>query len=414
MNHPSATRSSLGRRTAAFLIDAVIALVATSILLGFFIDPESTEPVIEPELAGLITIIFISICFNYFAIAEWRWGQTIGKNMLGIRVLDANGGKLSWNASSIRNLLRLVDVFAIGPILIGRDGRRLGDRAAKTIVVPEAIEAKNFGFTAATAAPGGVGGLETSASPPTSGSPEPEGSSDREDGVPATWNVATVGLGIVTALGLILVGTIVVGAFDPTLETQAGTAAAQAVFALALIGTAVFFAGRGGEGERPEDRGSRSAVARLGIAGIDGRVIRLAVLGWGAYLLLAAAIAPLLQPEQDGIARELDDVSGTLAIIIAGILIVIAAPLSEEIFFRGFIFGGLRNSVPFWAAAIVSSAIWGSLHLTGGNIGVVVQLTVFGLVLAWLYERSGSLWTPLIAHTINNAIAYTLLVTEVI
>ena len=37
--------------------------------------------------------------------------------------------------------------------------------------------------------------------------------------------------------------------------------------------------------------------------------------------------------------------------------------------------------------------------------GVVPQLAVFGVLLAWLYERTGSLWPPVMLHTLNNAIA---------
>ena len=45
---------------------------------------------------------------------------------------------------------------------------------------------------------------------------------------------------------------------------------------------------------------------------------------------------------------------------------------------------------------------------------MAIQLSVFGVILAWLYERSGTLWAPIIAHTINNTIAFVLLVTDVI
>jgi membrane protease YdiL (CAAX protease family) len=40
---------------------------------------------------------------------------------------------------------------------------------------------------------------------------------------------------------------------------------------------------------------------------------------------------------------------------------------------------------------------------------VVVQLTVFGLALAWLYERTGSLWPPMALHVLNNALAFAVL-----
>ena len=93
-------------------------------------------------------------------------------------------------------------------------------------------------------------------------------------------------------------------------------------------------------------------------------------------------------------------------------LIVIVAPVSEEVFFRGFMFAGLRRSMPLWIAAVISAVVWGSLHLTGGNVGVAIQLAVFGVILAYLYERSGSLWAPIMAHGLNNAIAFLYLVTN--
>ena len=86
------------------------------------------------------------------------------------------------------------------------------------------------------------------------------------------------------------------------------------------------------------------------------------------------------------------------------------AAISEELFFRGFMFSGLRSlGASLWIAAAISSAIWASLHLGAGNLGVVAILAAFGLVLAWLYERSGSLWVPIAAHALNNTVAFILL-----
>jgi uncharacterized protein len=96
--------------------------------------------------------------------------------------------------------------------------------------------------------------------------------------------------------------------------------------------------------------------------------------------------------------------------VAAGLLIVVVAPVSEEIFFRGFLFGGLRRGTSFAVAALVSAGIWGLFHYTGpGTWGVVIQLTVFGLALAWVYERTGSLWPPIALHVLNNALAFAVL-----
>jgi len=88
----------------------------------------------------------------------------------------------------------------------------------------------------------------------------------------------------------------------------------------------------------------------------------------------------------------------------------LANGLGEEIFFRGFLFGGLRRRLPFAIAAVISAAIFGAFHYTGpGSLAVLPQLAMLGLTQAWLYERSGSIYSTMAVHIINNALAFTLL-----
>jgi uncharacterized RDD family membrane protein YckC len=97
------------------------------------------------DTAGVVAVIaFFSLWFNYFAFCEWRWGQTIGKNATGIEVHSLDGDKLNFGQASIRNLLRLIDFFVIGEAMVALDRRkqRLGDKAAKTIVVRRAPDIK--------------------------------------------------------------------------------------------------------------------------------------------------------------------------------------------------------------------------------------------------------------------------------
>lgn len=223
------------------------------------------------------------------------------------------------------------------------------------------------------------------------------------------WNAMTAFLGVLIAIGSLIVGTIIVALFDPDLETNAGRDAVQLVVGLSLGLTAIGFAASEVGGRL------REALARLGIGRIAGRIVVMAGLGWLAYLACAALLVPILQPEQQDVTRELGtDEGSALSVIVAGFLIVIVAPLSEELFFRGFMYAGLRRSLPIWPAAVISALIWGSLHLSGGNVGVAIQLSVFGVILAYLYERSGSLWTPILAHALNNTIAFILLLTDVV
>jgi membrane protease YdiL (CAAX protease family) len=233
----------------------------------------------------------------------------------------------------------------------------------------------------------------------------------RYAGVPEVgWGGGMVALGVLIAAGVMLIGTIFVAAFDPKIETPAARDAAQLIVALSLIGTALGFALLDARGRLGE------AFGKLGLGGkVAVGAIGLAVLAWFSYVFLAGLLAPLLQPDQQDVTRDLGTNKDELgSVAIAAFLIVVAAPISEEAFFRGFMYAGLRRSLSIWPAALISAAVWGSLHLGAGNIGVAIQLAVFGVVLAWLYERSGTLWAPVLAHAINNTIAFVLLVTDVI
>jgi len=244
--------------------------------------------------------------------------------------------------------------------------------------------------------------------PPTPAEPQP-GFVSRYAGVPAGgWGASLVALGVVVAAGAMIAGTIAIALFDPTLESSAAKYVAQLVAALALGGTAIGFAVADAGGR------VRDALARLGLARLALAAVGLAALAWLAYLALAVVLSPLLSPDQQDITRELGTDTGSVgSLVVAGLLIIVAAPVSEELFFRGFMFAGLRRSLPLWPAAVISAAIWGALHLGGGNVGVAIQLAIFGVILAWLYERSGTLWAPILAHATNNTIAFVLLVTDV-
>jgi membrane protease YdiL (CAAX protease family) len=62
--------------------------------------------------------------------------------------------------------------------------------------------------------------------------------------------------------------------------------------------------------------------------------------------------------------------------------------------------------MPRVPAAAISALIFGALHATGG-VTVVPPLIVFGFILALLYERTRSLFPPMLAHILNNAFALT-------
>ena len=87
-----------------------------------------------------------------------------------------------------------------------------------------------------------------------------------------------------------------------------------------------------------------------------------------------------------------------LALLAAGLI----APLTEEIFFRGFMFPAFRDRLgEFWGITL-SAGIFGLAHLQPLALPALFGL---GPLLAWLYQRTGSLWSSIILHATINSIA---------
>ena len=91
-----------------------------------------------------------------------------------------------------------------------------------------------------------------------------------------------------------------------------------------------------------------------------------------------------------------------VAVILTFQALAFITPLSEEIFFRGFIFRGLVPKVGPYGAMVVSGAIFTGFHL---SLGALIPIFITGFLLAWLYWRTGSLWASIGAHAGQNALA---------
>jgi len=81
---------------------------------------------------------------------------------------------------------------------------------------------------------------------------------------------------------------------------------------------------------------------------------------------------------------------------------VIIAPFCEEVFFRGFVFPGLRRGMSVGWAIIISSLLFGVAHADPGSFPV---LFVIGLALAFLRWRTRSIWPCIMLHMLNNGVA---------
>ena len=89
-------------------------------------------------------------------------------------------------------------------------------------------------------------------------------------------------------------------------------------------------------------------------------------------------------------------------VVLAVFLTVVAAPVCEETFFRGFLFNGLRRRLGFAAAASVSGVLFALAHLAGT---LIIPFTVIGVIFAFTYRRTGTLWANVVTHMTFNLVS---------
>jgi len=126
-------------RALAWLIDVALFLAALT-LLGTIISVLRLVAGETAEALGLLLYFVFSVGYGIFF--EWIWrGQTVGKRLLRLRVVDAQGLRLKPSQIVIRNLLRVVDMMPLAYLVGGlacvlsRRTQRLGDLAANTVVI---------------------------------------------------------------------------------------------------------------------------------------------------------------------------------------------------------------------------------------------------------------------------------------
>jgi uncharacterized protein len=98
-----------------------------------------------------------------------------------------------------------------------------------------------------------------------------------------------------------------------------------------------------------------------------------------------------------------------VALALYGITTVIFAPVGEELFYRGLSFSGLA-AWGFIPAALISSAMFAISHFDPGSL---IPFTALGIVMAWLYWRSGSLWDAIVFHCLFNSLTFILLIARI-
>ena len=102
---------------------------------------------------------------------------------------------------------------------------------------------------------------------------------------------------------------------------------------------------------------------------------------------------------RDFLSANLID-SGKVGLGIDVVIAAILAPVGEEILFRGFLFASLLSKMSPFTAAFVSSLIFAILHFYS-PFGVL-SIVIFGMIMCWVYQRTGSLWPCILFHALSN------------
>ena len=389
------------RRGIAILLDLALGWAAYSIAITL-LDPNAASEYAttgETALAAAIVLGTAVAWVAYFVGSQWLWGRTLGMRAMRIRVVADAGGRVPWTRALLRSLLLVVDLAVGAPLIAAsRRKQRLGDRLANTVVLMQPSDS--------SPPPAAMGATEPASAPPPPGGAQPppeDVPAAATPSVPATWGPGRVVVGILVLLVLSLVEAGIVSIFDPNLDSLGGRLVAQALLAATLIAVAYGVATERG-------RAGATPWATLGLRRPLRSPYAFAAAAYIAYVVVALVYGALVHPHQKDITRDLGFGHGDLGTVVAGILIVVAAPISEEVFFRGFIFGGFRTRLSFPVAALLSAAIFGLFHYTGsGSETVLPQLAVLGFAFAWLYEETGSIYPTIALHMLNNAFAFAIL-----
>jgi len=223
-------------------------------------------------------------------------------------------------------------------------------------------------------------------------------------GIPRVrWTIRDMVVASVAAVAFVFVAAVVVvaafmwlGGMDPyDLASSGPVSAILALEAVLVIPVWIWGPGK-----------YRSGWRSLGFRGLSWlRGVALCGLALAVVLIVEALWETIRQrlgwPGQPEVLPFFG--GGPQGLLLALFLGAVVAPIAEEVYFRGFIYAGLRERLGLGWAVVLSAALFALAHLVPS---VVVPIFVMGLVFALLYEWTGSLWPCVALHTAVNALAF--------
>ncbi len=236
--------------------------------------------------------------------------------------------------------------------------------------------------------------------------PTDEAAAPRQGRTP--WGYADMAMAIAVVIGsvfivlipiIIIIGIVADGSLDDgETESAIGLGLGIVLEAALLLAVALFTVRKynlrwSALGFRPPKRGGYWFPAPLIFAAF-------------AILFLNAGIASAVGADAEGnVSDEFFD--SAVLVVLLGILSLGLAPVMEETFFRGFLFGGLRGRWGLLGAAFASGLLFALAHFTGlSSLPLLPAIWIIGMLFAWGYYYTGSLFAPIVAHFLFNLVAF--------
>ncbi|HYB31318.1 MAG TPA: type II CAAX endopeptidase family protein [Solirubrobacteraceae bacterium] len=247
----------------------------------------------------------------------------------------------------------------------------------------------------------------TSTGPP-SAPPQPSPPPRKREGdVPWPLWAAPAALltGLVGGVFLSVIVAAVAGEAGSNHTSPAVSLISDVLFDAAFVVAALYFASLQSR-PKPSDFGYRLIPIALGVGAFF-----LAATGY--YVVTAVYQAIVNLHGTDKLPSDLGLGTSTAALVGVAIFVCVIAPIAEEFFFRGFIFGSLRRwhikilgrDIGTWVAAVLTGILFGLAHTGSASSEFLIPLGFLGFVLCLVRWKTGSLYPCMALHSVNNSLA---------
>lgn len=126
------------------------------------------------------------------------------------------------------------------------------------------------------------------------------------------------------------------------------------------------------------------------------------LLVWMVYFAVEFVVSQVFSVDPGDFMRSLSNSKH----LPAAFVLVICAPLLEELIFRGYLFKAWRNSrLGLSGTLLLTSVLFTALHAGQYNLTILAMIFSLSIILGLAREKSGSIWVPILIHATNNLVA---------